>query len=210
MTRRRVTWLAYVHRMVVEGNLGPVVLVLSSCPACTAVCLWGGGPRRFDQLPATLEGLYNDATPKGQYAREPREPEGWKRFDALMPAFPDACELSRVGLKDWDGGKWICGLEKIPDSKERPCVVYSIGSNDQYDFEGVVRETTNCTVETFDCTAEGALPGYMRDRVRFHKICLGNPADADAAAGMKFMTLRQIMAMLGHEYVTLLKADIEG
>jgi hypothetical protein len=65
-------------------------------------------------------------------------------------------------------------------------------------------------VEVFDCTAEGAVPGFMRDRVKFHRLCLGDPKYSDPAAGRVFLPLKDIMHKLGHRYVTLLKVDIEG
>ena len=83
----------------------------------------------YDNLPTILERAYDKASPKEGYANEAREPEAWDRFDPMMPAMTGACNLSKLGLKDWDGGKLVCGVKDIPDNEERPCVIYSLGKS---------------------------------------------------------------------------------
>jgi hypothetical protein len=34
-------------------------------------------------------------------------------------------------------------------------------------------EVTNCRIETFDCTVDPEMPERIKDRTRFHKICIG-------------------------------------
>ena len=62
-------------------------------------------------------------------------------------------ELSKSPLlaEKLDGGKWICGLEEI--AKKPRCVVYSFGSQGNFDFETTVHRTApQCEIHTFDCT----------------------------------------------------------
>ena len=55
----------------------------------------------------------------------------------------------------------------------RPCVVVSIGSNNQWGFEEAVASSSHCRVETFDCTVDATVPAPLRSRVTFHPFCLG-------------------------------------
>ena len=147
---------------------------------------WFGGVQR------QLERLYT--------ASSPGEPENWEPFDVFMPDLPVCPSMRRIG-GDGDGGKWICGMDQL--TSDRPCIIYSIGSDNNFLFEEDIYTSTSCQVWTFDCTTEGFMPEYIRDRVFFHPICVGDPKNGDV-----FMSLKQIMAMLGHSYITLLKADI--
>jgi hypothetical protein len=83
----------------------------------------------FDALPKILEGAYdkNTLTRSGD-GGDPVEPWEWDRFDVMMPPVEGACQMEKLGLKDWDGGKLVCGIQNIPDNEERPCIIYSIGT----------------------------------------------------------------------------------
>ena len=155
----------------------------------------------YDALPGFLRQTYN--------ANAQKDPDGgWLRFDVMMPALPEACpSLKRVG-GDGDGGKLICGLDQIPDDPGRPCIVYSIGSNNNWAFEEDIVKTTTCQVFTFDCTVDGQVPLAIQDRVSFYPQCLGNVPEG--STDTNFRSLRGLMEMLGHDHITLLKADIEG
>lgn len=164
----------------------------------------------YDALPKILEGAYDKNTlARAGNGGDPIEPLNWNRFDVMMPPVEGACEMQRIGLKDGDGGKFVCGIQDIPDNKDRPCIIYSIGSNHVWDFEEDAYNSTRCTIHTFDCTVQSnSMPEYIRDRATFHKICMGS--SENSSEGKIFMNLKEVMDMLGHSYVTLLKADIEG
>ena len=160
------------------------------------------------RLPTILRESYNAASERREMRGQVREPNGHDRFDVIMPAIIDACpSLSLIG-SEYDGGKLICGLDRIPDdTTDNPCVVYSVGSNNQWDFEaGIVMRTKNCLVHTFDCTVDGIVPSNIQDRVTFHKICLGSKTIGGEVGS--FLSLAKIMSMLGHDHITLLKMDI--
>lgn len=60
------------------------------------------------------------------------EPQGWKRFDIANPIMDCPYgDIKRVG-GDGDGGKFLC-MEGILN--EPGCIIYSLGSNGQYEFE---------------------------------------------------------------------------
>ena len=80
---------------------------------------------------------------------DPYQPEIW-------------CDSERVGSYEddfrgfSDGGKWICGVHSI----EQPCLVYSIGSDNDFRFEKSIKGLTGCEVHTFDPTlSEGEFKG---------------------------------------------------
>ncbi len=159
----------------------------------------------YKGLPTILRKAYNAASEMKSLGGPVREPDGHKRFDVMMPAV-DACpSLTKIG-SEWDGGKLICGLDRIPDTTEANCVVYSIGGNNQWDFEEAIVKQTGCQVFTFDCTVDGRVPAGIQDRVAFHKICLGSKT-AGGEEG-SFLSLKEMMSMLGHDHITLLKMDI--
>jgi hypothetical protein len=153
----------------------------------------------YDGLPGLLRRTFNKNLGK--------DPTGWHRFDVMMPAIPEACPMMKRIGEDGDGGKFICGLDQIPDDPQKPCIVYSAGSNNLWGFEADIVSSTTCRVFTFDCTVDGKVPANLHDRVSFHPICLGKSQQENDP---KFMSLKKIMELLGHDYITLLKADIEG
>ena len=63
-----------------------------------------------------------------------------------------------------------------------------VGSADHFDFEEDAYRETSCTIHTFDCTAKGTgLPENLKDRIHFHKICMGNPKDNVRSSGFDLL-----------------------
>jgi len=79
----------------------------------------------YDSLPKILENAYdkNTLTRSGD-GGDPIEPRAWNHV--MMPPIEGACQMEKIGLKDLDGGKLVCGIQDIPDNEERPCIIYSI------------------------------------------------------------------------------------
>jgi len=77
---------------------------------------------------------------------------------------------------------------------------YSIGSDNNFDFEKSAYAATGCDIHTFDCIAVNATnkPSF----VQFHPWCLGRG----------FMSLMDVMVALGHDNreISVLKMDCEG
>ncbi|EFJ28118.1 hypothetical protein SELMODRAFT_411670 [Selaginella moellendorffii] len=100
----------------------------------------------------------------------------WQIFDLITPTYGcDSNTLRRIGGPN-DGGKWICGPIRVTGSK---CVVFSMGSNNQFDFEEAIVRST----------------GQWRDRID--------------ESGKTFKRLNTIVRELGVSGLTLLKMDIE-
>jgi hypothetical protein len=130
-----------------------------------------------------------------------------KRFEAFqaMAQCNKTCVGGQCGS---DASKQVCGL----DSLQAPCIVYSIGSNNNWSFENDVLRKTSCEVHTFDCTGDRSrfkVPSH--ERLHFHYACLG--AKNKPARGKEFgdfWTLDKIQTSLNHSRIDLLKMDTEG
>eukprot|EP00727_Mastigamoeba_balamuthi_P004667 m51a1_g14199 putative dedicator of cytokinesis protein 4 (2069) ;mRNA; r:125563-134282 len=124
--------------------------------------------------------------------------------EAFEPTHECVLGEDRLGVLG-DGGKWVCGMAAFsrPERGE-PCVVYSMGSNGQWDFEQAILELSGgrCEVHTFD--KDNFEPPDAR--IKFHKTFVGGRDDP--AANTK--SVRTIMRELGHSRVSILKADIEA
>lgn len=163
----------------------------------------------YTNLPHILRRAYNDASEMRAMGGPVEEPGGHLRFDVLMQPIKGACpRLSRIG-GEGDGGKLVCALDLIPHSTGNPCIVYSIGSNNNWNFEEDIVRSTPCSVYTFDCTVDGHVPSNSTDRIHFNKICLGERSKGNNDnSSPTFKSLKEIMSMLGHDHITLLKMDI--
>ena len=135
--------------------------------------------------------------------RRPPEPVGHKMYDLFQPYIkcPSGNKMmNRVG-DTGDGGKWLC--DELLQKDE--CVVFSLGSNGQYDFERALLKQTKCKIYTFDCTYEGNSLGKRHEYI---KKCIGTVEKA--GINKDFMTLSVAARDLGVNEITLLKIDIEG
>lgn len=109
--------------------------------------------------------------------------------------------LMRYG-GDGDGGKWLCQLGQ----PKAPCLIYSLGSYGEIDFEEAMIAATPCDVWSFDCTVpESRMPKQLHPRIHFEATCIG-PDTSDG----KFQSLATISKRLKHPSLSLLKMDIEG
>ena len=102
-------------------------------------------------------------------------------------------------------------INNINGKQPPPCIVYSIGGNNQWEFELDTLEKTACEVHTFDCTGK---PSRFKkpesDRLHFHYICLGTENKPAGERHGEFWTLERIQKTLKHPRIDLFKIDIEG
>ena len=125
------------------------------------------------------------------------DPTTWK---ATFPRFSPCPGMLRYG-GNGDGGKWFCGLHVVT----APCVIYSLGSYGEIDFEAAMSEATPCDIYTYDCYNPPADNVRLPPRVTAVKTCLG-----DDGADEKFASLPTLMRRMGHKSLSALKMDIEG
>ena len=125
-----------------------------------------------------------------------------------------------IGLSDKqsiiDGHKYGCGIPYIEDDP----IVYSFGSNNQQDFEkGFLNLRPTSKIFVFEILKSHIPPLEFQDsRIQFFNIGLGgyqrihNNNDDNNTLNNEFiyMNLSSIMKMLGHNYIDVLKMDIEG
>ncbi len=107
----------------------------------------------------------------------------------------------RFGLAD--GGKWICDVHKLRISNSIPPLVYSFGSNNNFNFEKAVKEELpNSEIHTFDLN----LYTCPVNVCVFHQALLGDGGNDGSKS------LRMIIDELNHwqRDIDILKIDIEG
>jgi len=132
------------------------------------------------------------------------------RFNMLGPVGP-TCGTKLESYGSGDGEKRGCGLSSIALLSNGSCIIFSIGSYDQWDFEEAIFDRTQCRVETFDCTVgeRVAPPERIRSRVHLHRICLG---EKDTLINNRtYMSWQSLNKMVGLKAgPNFLKMDIEG
>ena len=119
--------------------------------------------------------------------------------------------IGRLG----DGGKWICDPHRIAMQDE--CLVYSVGSNNDFSFEESVLKDIgpHCEIHTFDFGnfKEGAAKvgyrlhnGVNKTAVNYHQYGLGLDQPP------KYKSLQTVVKEQGHEnrVIDIFKIDCEG
>lgn len=131
---------------------------------------------------------------------------GHTRFDALGPVLQCPNNILNSFGKG-DGEKRVCG-----NMDGNHCVVISIGSRNEWDFEeAVIAKYPSCRIHTLDCYVEEAfVPAAIKGQVTFHPYCLGL-TDVTMADGKRFLGWPSLAKMVGLTHPpTVLKMDIEG
>jgi len=136
-----------------------------------------------------------------------------------------SCPLvTRVGSEE-DGGWNICETDIPPP--ESPCVVYSIGINDDSSFDqDFIKRWPHCEIHAFDPSiGRSTGDNFLGPGISFYNIGLGGkdgiitPSKKKSPKSVipshskvkwEMLTLRSIMEKLGHKHVDVLKIDVEG
>lgn len=128
----------------------------------------------------------------------------WQPFEAMGPVIQCPSQIFESFGKG-DGEKHICGSMRDDD-----CVVISIGSHNEWDFElAIIRKYPNCRVHTFDCYTRSVVPPSIQKQVSFHPICAG--VKDQVVNGRQFMSWGSIVKTIGlQKPPTAMKMDIEG
>jgi hypothetical protein len=151
--------------------------------------------------------------PKAESFEPFKTATGVNVWDLFVPTVtcPDLERIGPVG----DGGKWVCGLEYL--STQRSCLMYSFGISNDISFEIEILLRTSCHIHAFDPTIgflpfdnyNASLDAAIRERITFHKIALGGHSGA-SVEHMMHEALLDTMGRLGHDYVDIMKVDVEG
>jgi hypothetical protein len=124
-------------------------------------------------------------------------------FGTFEPTF--TCGFERKLGSRVDGGKWVCDPHRISTGKSN-CLVYSIGSNNQFDFEERIHQHLDCTIHTFDPTVDGL--NAEKDVTTFHKRGFTGTNQSSE----NYFTIGDVLDRLGHHNTTIdiFKIDCEG
>ena len=119
------------------------------------------------------------------------------------PTFTCTHERRVGGLGD--GPKWLCDPHRI--QQQDSCLVYSVGSNNNFMFEEAILSTISdkCEIHTFDHTV-GLNPSNKPSAVHFH------PWGLKQQDSGQFKSFPTIVRELGHKHrvIDILKIDCEG
>ncbi|KAF7302817.1 Methyltranfer-dom domain-containing protein [Mycena kentingensis (nom. inval.)] len=153
-----------------------------------------------------IGGIYEASFPK------PQDRKRYALWDWYVPAFSCPFPVYRVGVLG-DGGKFICGIERVLKSKP-DCIVYSMGVEQKSSFEQeILHMGRRCQVFGFDFSVSQWGPELrqdhaVKDRAHFFPYLIGDTDKHDATPPQ--YTLRGIMKELDHDFIDILKIDIEG
>merc|ERR1711916_24844 len=94
----------------------------------------------------------------------------WPPFDMFGPSTLRCPDMRILG--EGDEEKRICWT---PSFEKEDCVIFSLGSNNQWTFEENVVKETKCKIHTFDCTVfDPRPPEAVKPRVTFYPLCLAD------------------------------------
>lgn len=99
----------------------------------------------------------------------------YARFDMYQPlvSCPPGRIVQRVGPRRGED-KLLCAMSNLT----APCIIYSLGSRMEFEFEEAMLRSTPCEVHTFDCTVAGRQLDPQRHF--FHQVCIGAVLSAPA------------------------------
>merc|ERR1712225_91698 len=116
--------------------------------------------------------------------------------------------------------KVVCGMSRYerespgPSSESNPAsslIVYSFGVSTDSSFEAALLKRTHCEIWGYDYTVASFaedIPGHQLPRTHFSQI--GISEVTDEKRDPKFFTVQDLMRRNGHEYIDIVKMDIEG
>jgi hypothetical protein len=155
------------------------------------------------------------------------EPNAIDRWLAAIGPELKCSSLTRIGTEKSYEDKYMCNYDRLSSSKTtttinakskshmqkngdlNSCDLISIGSNDQWGFETVVTDETNCRTHTFDCTIGEPRKRPPRDSVLFYPHCI---SDSDKVMNERsYLSYSSIWKKTGMKGTPkLFKIDVEG
>lgn len=123
----------------------------------------------------------------------------------------------RVG-KCQDGSKWLCGVSRLAAQGPK-CVVYSFGSSGDSCFENdTAHLMPQCEIHIFDPTSHElkdkrwtyhswGIGGRDKTETRYYNWRTQQPG---YCSGCAMKTLTETMRELKHDYIDVLKVDVDG
>jgi hypothetical protein len=122
-------------------------------------------------------------------------------WDLTPPAYGCPHDMERIGRLG-DGGKWVCGISKLSESsKDKPCVIYSIGVGTDSSYEDEMLRRTRCEVWAFDVSQVDFVQRFSdeyRNRAHFFRV---NGASKTNLKKTATYNIAHLMKTYGHDYV---------
>ncbi|KAK0402256.1 hypothetical protein QR680_016235 [Steinernema hermaphroditum] len=111
--------------------------------------------------------------------------------------------LVRIGDLS-DGGKWICSPHMIP----HPCIIYSLGINNEFSFDSEIYEIAKCQIHAFDKDdmPDETVEFYQRINATLKKAMIAKKTNVSASN----YTFTDVVQMYKPQRIDVLKIDIEG
>jgi len=169
----------------------------------------------YDKMLDARKGLIKKFGPTSKdIALFPEDKRPWPPYtvwDFLPAAFNCPHEVERHGALG-DGGKWVCGLSRL---REKPdCVVYSFGINYESSFEAeILRNTRHCQIWGYDFSVKSfgpEIPPESASRTHFKAYGLAGQEKHGPEDEPPMYTLKSLMEINGHDFIDILKIDIES
>ncbi|KAG0373474.1 hypothetical protein BGX24_011647 [Mortierella sp. AD032] len=129
----------------------------------------------------------------------------WWYFPASFVCPHDIQHVGRLS----DGGKWICGMSLYEEKPRAKCVMYSFGINDNTHYEGEMLDRTDCEIFAYDASVTSMGPEATGPRAHFKPYFIGSTNHVDEN-GKTWKTLKTLMQENGHDWIDILKVDVEG
>jgi len=169
---------------------------------------------RYTATLKAREGLIRKYGPtKEDIVPYPSDGGSYTIWDFFIPSFQCPHHVERIGTLG-DGGKWVCGMERVANQSK--CVIYSFGINGESSFEAALLERApGCEVWGYDFSVNSFGPEIertyrLKERSHFFPWALGGRDAHGPENDPKVYTLDTLMRMNGHDFIDILKIDIEG
>uniref|UniRef100_A0A1I7YSS3 Methyltranfer_dom domain-containing protein n=1 Tax=Steinernema glaseri TaxID=37863 RepID=A0A1I7YSS3_9BILA len=111
--------------------------------------------------------------------------------------------LVRIGRLS-DGGKWLCNPQKIP----YPCVVYSLGVNNEFSFDSELYAMTKCQLRAIDKNTMAPHTAQFYSGINATLTAATVATETDASAST--ISFADLVKKHGDSRIDVLKIDIEG
>ena len=159
---------------------------------------------------------------EGIFFQQLKSNELWYMFSPTLPCFW-TLEKDPSSAVVRDGGKWLCGLHEVHKIRsiggrrygigeshyDSPCIVYSMGSANEFSFERRVRTVApGCEIHTFDPTVMES--GKGKDAYDSYHGDYGFGGQDSQVGPFPIKSIATIMKELNHTHVDYLKIDVEG
>jgi len=177
-----------------------------------------------ENLVAHLELQWDERRRERQAAMSTSDRESFDIYEPEATCFDEERFGSEIRYHAYgDGPKFICGVNFIAKKaataggyhhgRDKNCLVYSVGSNNQVDFEKAAHKFLNgCEIHTFDPTL--SKPFIGGEYATFHPWGLGEDGITSSFKNKTWVakSFQTVMRELGHtnRTIDIIKIDCEG